>query len=103
MLERPKESAVTAEHLPRCERDARSGGRRWARPLRRLLLCLIGLLYAASIPWYRGDATPDRIFGLPDWVAVSILCYSMAAILNSAAWLLTDIAESAADDETPRP
>ena len=72
---------------------------RWARWLRRALLCLVGLLYAASIPWYRGDVPPARLFGLPDWVAVAILCYAAAAILNSAAWLLTDIPEPAADDE----
>jgi len=76
---------------------------RWARPLRRVLLCLIGVLYAASIPWYRGDAPPARIFGLPDWVAVAVLCYAAAAILNSAAWLLTDIPESTDADEARRP
>jgi hypothetical protein len=68
-----------------------------------VLLCLIGVLYAASIPWYRSDAAPAMIFGLPDWVAVAILCYAAAAILNSAAWLLTDISEPAGDDETRRP
>jgi len=63
------------------------------------LLCGVGLLFAISIPWYRGDAPPAKLFGLPDWVAVAILCYAAAAILNSAAWLLTDIPESVADDE----
>jgi hypothetical protein len=76
---------------------------RWARPVRRVLFCLIGLLYLASIPWYRGDAPPAMIFGLPDWVAVAILCYTAAAILNSAAWLLTDIPESVGDDEARKP
>ncbi len=87
----------------RGERGARSGLPRWARPVRRVLLCLIGLLFAASIPWYRGDAPPARIFGLPDWVAIAILCYAAAAILNSVAWLLTDIPEPAGDDEVRRP
>jgi hypothetical protein len=68
-----------------------------------VLFCLIGMLYAASIPWYRGSAPPARIFGLPDWVAVAILCYAAAAILNSVAWLLTDIPESIDDDEARRP
>jgi hypothetical protein len=72
---------------------------RWTRWLRRALLCGVGLLYAASIPWYRGDAPPTMLFGLPDWVAVAILCYAAAALLNSVAWLLTDIREPAADDE----
>ena len=76
---------------------------RWVRWLRRALLCGVGLLFAASIPWYRGDAPPAKLFGLPDWVAVAILCYAAAAILNSAAWLLTDIPESVADDEARKP
>jgi len=76
---------------------------RWVRWLRRALLCGVGLLYAASIPWYRGDAPPARLFGLPDWVAVAILCYAAAAILNAAAWLLTDIREPVADDEASGP
>ena len=82
---------------------ARAEQPRWSRWLRRALLCSVGLLYAASIPWYRGDSPPSRLFGLPDWVAVAILCYAAAAILNSAAWLLTDIPESVADDEARRP
>ena len=84
-------------------REWRGGDRheqpRWARWLRRALLCGVGLLYAASIPWYRGDAVPARLFGLPDWVAVAILCYAAAAVLNAAAWMLTDVREATADDE----
>ncbi|MBW2495116.1 MAG: hypothetical protein JRE43_10230 [Deltaproteobacteria bacterium] len=76
---------------------------RWARWLRRALLWGVGLLYAASIPWYRGDAPPARLFGLPDWVAIAILCYAAAAILNSIAWLLTDVPEPTADEEARRP
>jgi hypothetical protein len=64
-----------------------------------VLLCLIALLYAASIPWYRGDAPTAMLFGLPDWVTVAILCYAAAAILNSVAWMLTDIPESTDADE----
>jgi len=76
---------------------------RWARWLRRALLCGVGLLYAASIPWYRGDAAPTRLFGLPDWVAVAILCYAAAAVLNAAAWMLADVREASADDEASGP
>ena len=103
MKTEPSEPAVETPNDGRGEGGARPERPRWARPLRRVLLCLIGLLYAASIPWYRGDAPPARIFGLPDWVAVAVLCYAAAAILNSAAWLLTDIPESIDADEVRRP
>jgi hypothetical protein len=97
------ESAAKAGNVERGEGGARFGQRRWVRRLRHALLCLIGLLYAASIPWYRGASPPARIFGLPDWVAVAILCYAAAAILNAAAWLLTDIPDSVGEDEAKRP
>jgi hypothetical protein len=60
--------------------------------LRRALLAIIAALYAASIPWYR-DAGEDASLwlGLPDWVAVALLCYVAVAVLNSIAWLLTDV------------
>jgi len=62
--------------------------RRW----RRGLLAAIALLYVASVPWYRdADAPVGSLLGLPDWVAVALLCYVAVAILNSVAWLLTDI------------
>ena len=102
MTTEPREPVVEAGSERRGE-GARGEQPRWVRWLRRALLCLVGLLYAASIPWYRGDAPPARLFGLPDWVAVAILCYAAAAILNSAAWLLTDIPEPVADDEARRP
>jgi hypothetical protein len=67
------------------------------RGLRRLLLALIGLLYVASIPWYRdAGADPEIVLGLPDWVATALLCYVGVALLNSVAWLLTDV-----EDEEP--
>ena len=60
--------------------------------LRIALLSVIGLLYVASIPWYRESGAESRtLFGLPDWVAVAIGCYIAIAILNSIAWLLTDV------------
>ena len=99
MNTRPQKTAIEA----RGEGGAPPDPPRWARWLRRALLCGVGLLFAISIPWYRGDAPPAKLFGLPDWVAVAILCYAAAAILNSAAWLLTDIPESVADDEARRP
>jgi hypothetical protein len=62
--------------------------------LRRSLLALIALLYVASIPWYRRAGTgdpPGVLFGLPDWVAVALVCYAAAAFLNAGAWLLSDV------------
>ena len=62
------------------------------RRLRRILLALIGVLYAVSIPWYReADDTPAIWLGLPDWVAVAVLCYVAVAFCNALAWLLTDV------------
>jgi len=64
------------------------------RRLRRTLLAGIGVLYVLSIPWYRsGGETGGSAFGLPDWVAVAVGCYVAVAVLNAAAWLLTDIDE----------
>jgi hypothetical protein len=62
--------------------------------LRRGLLGLIGVLYLLSIPWYRDDPGELRlILGLPDWVATALLCYVAVAVLNAAAWLLTDVVD----------
>ncbi len=69
-----------------------------ARTIRKLLLAAIGLLYVLSVPWYREPgAASSVVFGLPDWVAVALGCYVGVAILNSIAWLLTDIR-----DEEPK-
>ena len=98
-----RQAGVEAGREGRAEFGEHPERPRWVRHLRRVLLCLIGLLYAVSVPWYRGDAPPARLFGLPDWVAVAILCYAAAAVLNAAAWLSTDIPESRADDEAREP
>ncbi len=71
-----------------------------ARRLRTALLLAIGVLYALSIPWYRTTgAEPELWFGLPDWVAVALGCYLGVALLNTVAWLLTDVPD-APEDET---
>jgi hypothetical protein len=63
--------------------------------LRAILLAVVGVLYLLSVPWYRDPAAPLRlILGLPDWVAVALGCYVLAAVLNAWAWLLADV-----DDE----
>jgi len=72
--------------------------------LRRALLVGVGLLYALSIPWYRrADAVPEELLGLPDWVAVALLCYAGAALLNAGAWLLSDIPDEEAAPELELP
>jgi hypothetical protein len=103
MRTKSRDPAAETENEERADGGARPERPRWTRQLRRALLCLIGLLFVVSIPWYRGDAPPARIFGLPDWVAVAILCYAAAAVLNSVAWLLTDIPESIEADEARKP
>ena len=73
-----------------------AAGRRRARAL---LLLAVGILFAVSIPWYRrGGAEATIWLGLPDWVAVALLCYVAAAVCNAAAWLLTEIPDRVDDD-----
>ncbi len=75
--------------------DAPRSGR---RPLRRLLLGLLALLYGASIPWYRDSgAAPGTLLGLPDWAAVAVLCYALAALVTALLWLVTDMPEAPAE------
>ena len=70
------------------------------RRLRGALLVVIAGLYGLSIPWYRETGeTPDVWWGLPDWVAVAIACYAAVAVLNAAAWLLTDVPDPAGDGD----
>ena len=63
--------------------------------LRRILLAAIALLYVLSIPWYRaGGEAAGIVAGLPSWVTLALACYVGVAILNSLAWLLTDIPDA---------
>lgn len=65
--------------------------------VRSALLGAIGVLYVVSVPWYRDDDAPLRVwFGLPDWVAVALGCYIGVAVLNAIAWWLTDVPEGEA-------
>lgn len=69
------------------------------RRLQRLLLVAIGLLYVASVPWYREPGAEPRIWlGLPDWVATALACYGAVALLNALAWLLTEVEDGDPDD-----
>jgi hypothetical protein len=62
--------------------------------LRRLCLGVIALLYVASVPWYREPGAEPAIWlGLPDWVALSVLCYVGVALFNSLAWMSTEVPE----------
>ena len=72
------------------------------RGLRRLLLVAIGLLYVASIPWYREAGGEPRLWlGLPDWVAVALVCYAAVAVLNAAAWVMTDVPDGSDAPDVP--
>ncbi len=63
--------------------------------LRRALFVGIAALYALSIPWYRTTgAEPALWFGLPDWVAVALGCYLGVALLNTLAWLLSEVRDA---------
>jgi hypothetical protein len=67
--------------------------------LRYVLLVGVGVCFVVSIPWYRSGGAESRIWmGLPDWVAVALLCYVAAAVLNGAAWMLTDVSDRVDDD-----
>jgi hypothetical protein len=60
------------------------------------------VLYLISIPWYRtGGAEPGLLLGLPSWVTVAVLCYVGAAIVNAAAWLLTDVPDAPERGDPP--
>jgi hypothetical protein len=64
------------------------------RRVRQLLLLAIALLYGVSVPWYRRAGAASEVWlGLPDWVAVAVLCYAGVAVLNAVAWMLTDVPE----------
>jgi len=64
------------------------------------LLLAIGVLYVISIPWYRPSGEPaSLLFGFPDWVVVAVGCYAAAALLNAAAWLLSEIPEEEPPEE----
>jgi hypothetical protein len=69
------------------------------------LLCMIAiaLLYVFSVPWYRDVDEPLRLWmGLPDWVAVAVLCYVGVAILNGIAWSVVDVPDDPDESEAPR-
>ncbi len=69
---------------------ARANAKRW----RRGLLAVIGVLYLVSVPWYRETGGEYGIvFGLPDWVAVAVVCYVAVAVLNAIAWQFTEVAD----------
>ena len=74
-----------------------------ARRLRAALLAAVVALYVVSIPWYRDAGAKTSVWlGLPDWVAVALLCYAAVAVLNSLAWLLTDVPDRDESEESER-
>jgi len=73
-------------------------GRVARRRLRRA--CFVGIAgcYVLSVPWYRaGDLPLTTVVGLPNWVAVALGCYVVAAALNALAWCLADVRDDAGD------
>jgi len=75
----------------------------WRRRVRAALLAAIVVCFVVSIPWYRtAGAMPAQWLGLPDWVAVALVCYALATVLNAVAWLLTDMEDDGADSKERR-
>jgi hypothetical protein len=69
--------------------------RRQRRAVHFVCMVLIVLLYIVSVPWYREADAPLRIWlGLPDWVAVALLCYVGVAIVNAVAWVVTEVPDT---------
>lgn len=65
-------------------------------------MVVIALLYLVSVPWYRDAEAPLRLWlGLPDWVAVALLCYVGVAIMNAVAWIISDISDVSDDADEP--
>jgi len=76
--------------------------RRRAALRRRVLLGAIAALFVVSIPWYReSGAEPALWLGLPDWVAVALVCYVGVALLNAWAWLADGIDDAGPPDHAP--
>jgi hypothetical protein len=62
-------------------------------------MIVIALLYVVSVPWYRDVEQPLEIwFGLPDWVAVALLCYVGVAIVNGIAWSVVEVSDEVIDE-----
>ena len=51
------------------------------------LFAAIAVLYALSIPWWFGEGRPALVFGLPSWVALSLLATLGVACLTAFAAL----------------
>jgi hypothetical protein len=65
------------------------------RIVHRVCLVAIAALYVASVPWYRSGDQPLRLWlGLPDWVAVALLCYVGVALLNAVAWSVAEVQDA---------
>ena len=61
-------------------------------------MAVIALLYVISVPWYRDADAPMRLWlGLPDWVAVALLCYVGVAFVNAIAWSVAEVPDGFPD------
>jgi hypothetical protein len=63
-------------------------------------MAVIALLYVISVPWYRDDDAPLRLWlGLPDWVAVALVCYVGVALVNAIAWSVAEVPDGCGDSD----
>jgi hypothetical protein len=70
------------------------------RRVRSVLLVAVVALYVLSVPWYRSGGGDAQVWlGLPDWVAVALLCYAAAAVCNALAWLVTDVSDDGSSED----
>jgi hypothetical protein len=80
--------------------------RRLRRRVHFACMIVIALLYLLSVPWYRDSEAPLRLWlGLPDWVAMALLCYVGVAVVNAIAWIVSDVSDEpdpSRETEAPR-
>ncbi len=67
-------------------------------------MAVIALLFVISVPWYRDDDAPMRLWlGLPDWVAVALLCYVGVAFVNAIAWSVAEVPDGCGESDRADP
>ncbi len=62
---------------------------RMKKIFRATLICLLPLTLIISVPWYNNNTDimqHSSFTGLPDWVAVALLCYTLVPLINILIW-----------------